>query len=128
MVLRRFMTLIAVLVLARAAAAQEEPAADTGEVFYQEYLNRLMDDLRLWQLQELSGRWGLSVDRHYFRMNRSFWEERLSLSLSMGLSANNLQKAALEYRLRPNLTARAEVGRQADHSEAWLDLIFHFEY
>lgn len=123
-----FPILVVLLFLAPVALPQELPAADSAEVFYQEYLNRLMEDLRLGQLQELAGQWGLAVDRRYFRLNRSFWEERLSLSLSMGLAASNLQQAVLEYRLGPNLTAKAEVGRLADHSEAWLDLIFHFEY
>ena len=118
------------LVLAAACHGQVPAQADTTAAFYREYLNRLLEDLRLAQIQDLAKQWGIVVvGSRYFRMNRSFWEDRLSLNLAMGLPANRgLQTLSLEYHLRPGLLVRGEVSRRAVRSEAWLDLIFHTEY
>lgn len=111
-------------------AAQTEAQPDTSEVFYQEYLNRLMEDFRINQIQELARNWGIVVvGARNFRMNRSFWEQRLSLNLSLGLPAvGGQQAAAVEYHLSRRLALRGEVGLRAARSEAWLDFIFHTEY
>jgi hypothetical protein len=118
------------LAMTAAAAGQDAAETDTTTVFYQVYLNRLLEDLRLTQIQDLAKQWGVVVvGSRYFRMNRSFWEERLSLNLAMGLPASRgLQTLSLEYHLQPGLLMRGEVSRKAIRSEAWLDLIFHTEY
>lgn len=125
--------IISLACLAAAAsplAAQPAAEADTSDVFYQAYLNRLMEEFRLSQIQELARNWGIVVvGTRHFRMNRSFWEQRLSLNLSLGLPAGSVQQAAaVEYQLLPRLTVRGEVGLRAARSEAWLDFIFHTEY
>lgn len=122
---------MACMVLAAAflSAGAQGTAADTSEVFYQEYLNRLVEDLRISQMEDLARSWGIVVGSRGFRMNHSFWERRLSLNLSLGLSSGgDLRSAVIEYQLIPRLTVRGEVGRKASRSEAWLDFIFHTEY
>lgn len=124
-------TLLAAAILAMAAAGSgaQETLADTADVFYQEYLNRLVEDLRLSQIQDLARSWGVVVGGRQLRMNRSFWEQRLSLNLSLGLSpGSDFQTAVVEYQLLPRLMVRGEVGRRAAHGEAWVDFIFHTEY
>ncbi len=121
--------LVALALAAAAPLGAQDLLPDTSDVFYQEYLNRLVEDFRLSQVQDLARNWGIVVGGRQFRMNRSFWEQRLSLNLSMGLSpGGDHQEATIEYQLLPRLTVRAEVGRRAARSEAWLDFIFHTEY
>lgn len=127
--LRRILLAAAILAAAFTMAGAQESPADTADVFYQEYLNRLVEDLRLSQIQDLARNWGVAVGGRQLRMNRDFWEQRLSLNLSLGLSpGGEFQTAVVEYHLLPRLMMRGEVGRRADHSEAWIDLIFHTEY
>lgn len=119
----------AILAMAAGGAGAQDSPADTADVFYQEYLNRLVEDLRLSQIQDLARNWGVVVGGRQLRMNRSFWEQRLSLNLSLGLSpGSDFQTAVVEYQLLPRLMMRGEVGRRAAHSEAWVDFIFHTEY
>jgi hypothetical protein len=111
------------------SAGSQDLMPDTADVFYQEYLNRLVEDLRLSQIQDLAKNWGIVVGGRQFRMNRSFWEQRLSLNLSLGaFSGSDFQSAVIEYQLWPRLTVRGEVARRTARSEAWLDFIFHIEY
>ncbi len=127
--LRLWLLAAAIMALATEGGGAQDLAADTADVFYQEYLNRLVEDLRLSQIQDLARNWGVVVGGRQLRMNRSFWEQRLSLNLSLGLSpGSDFQTAVVEYQLLPHLMMRGEVGRRADHSEAWIDFIFHTEY
>lgn len=118
-----------ILVLLMTKEEGQDRLPDTSDVFYQEYLNRLVEDLRLSQIQELARSWGVVVGGRQFRMNRSFWEQRLSVNLWLGLSSgSDLQTAVVEYQVLPKLMLRGEIGHRAARSEAWLDFIFHTEY
>ncbi len=124
------MALLLALAWSGSGLAQAPHELDDGsDVFYQEYLNRLVEDLRLSQIQELAQDWGLVVGGRRVRLDRSFWEDRLRLNLWMALMpGNDNQTVSIEYRIRPRWLLRGEVSRRSSHHEAWLDCIFHFEY
>ncbi|MDI6740171.1 MAG: hypothetical protein QME74_07385 [Candidatus Edwardsbacteria bacterium] len=129
----------AVIILLAAAAllipilqadAQPQPEADSTAAYFQGYFNRLIEDWRLEQVRDFAQRWGVRVSGgREFGINRSFWEDRFNLSLSVGLPRGRLgQNLALEYQVRPKLLIRGEASRQASRSEAWIDFIFRTEY
>jgi hypothetical protein len=110
------------------ALAQDAP--DTSGMLFQEYFNRLIDDWRVQQVREFAQQWGVNVSGgKQFSVNRSFWEDRFNLSLSVGLPrGRQAQNLILEYQLGPTLLIRGEAAHQAARSDAWIDLIFRTEY
>lgn len=107
-------------------ARDDEP--DPQPSMYQEYFSRLIEEWRLDQIREMARQWGFaSIGAGGVRMNRSFWEERLSLVMWLPRS-NRGQSLVLEYHLRPRLLVRGELDRHSRDSNAWLDFIFRSEY
>ncbi|HTY08487.1 MAG TPA: hypothetical protein VMF29_04920, partial [Candidatus Edwardsbacteria bacterium] len=89
-----------------------------------------IEDWRLDQVRDFARQWGVHVSGgKELGVNRSFWEDRFNLSLSLGLPKGRLgQSLVMEYRVRPRLLVRGEVSHQPARSEAWVDLIFRTEY
>jgi hypothetical protein len=129
--MRRIVLLYALfLVVAPAGLCAQQPeAADTSAGYYREYVNRLIDDWRLEQLRDFAQQWGMRVGGRELGVNRSFWEDRFNLSLSVGLPQGRLgQNLVLEYHMRPRLLVRGEFVHQPDRTETWVDFIFRTEY
>jgi hypothetical protein len=121
----------ALLALLRQPAFAQAPAEpDTGSSYFQEYYDRLIEDWRVEQARAFAQQWGIRVSGgREFGINRSFWEDRFNLSLSVGLPRGRLgQNLVLEYQVRPKILLRGEAARQAAKSEAWIDVIFRTEY
>lgn len=112
------------------AVAQTQSDPDSSSSYFQEYYNRLIEDWRVEQVRVFAQQWGVRVSgAREFGINRSFWEDRFNLSLSVGLPRGRQgQSLMLEYQLRPKLLIRGEAAHQAAKSEAWIDLIFRTEY
>ena len=107
-------------------AGDDEPDPQPG--IYQEYFSRLIEEWQLDQIREIARQWGFaSIGTDGVRMNRSFWEERLSLMVWLPRS-NRGQSLELEYHLRPRLLVRGELDRHSRENSAWLDFIFRAEY
>jgi hypothetical protein len=107
-------------------AWDDEP--DFKPDIYQEYFSRLIEEWQLDQIREIARQWGFaSIGVGGVRMNRSFWEERLSLVMWLPRS-NRGQSLVLEYHLQPHLLVRVELNRHSRDNSAWLDFIFRAEY
>jgi hypothetical protein len=127
----RKILLYAALILITVAGirAQQPEAADTSAGYYREYVNRLIDDWRLEQVRDFAQQWGMRVGGREFAVNRSFWEDRFNLSLSVGVPQGRLgQSLVMEYHIRPRLLVRGEFAHQPDRTETWVDFIFRTEY
>lgn len=121
--------LAAAALLAPAAGAQEEATADSANAYFQGYFNRLIEDWRLEQVRDFARQWGMRAGGREFAVNRSFWEDRFNLSLSVGLPRGRPEPTlVLEYQVHPGVLIRGEAGRQANYNEAWIDCIFRTEY
>ncbi|MCU0607104.1 MAG: hypothetical protein MUF78_06720 [Candidatus Edwardsbacteria bacterium] len=111
------------------ALAQEPATADSANAYFQGYFNRLVEDWRMEQVRDFARQWGMRAGGREFAINRSFWEDRFNLSLSVGLPRGRPeQNLVLEYQVAPGLLVRGEALRQADRNEAWIDCIFRTEY
>jgi hypothetical protein len=112
------------------AQDQDKETADSLSAYYQEYFMQLMEEWRMEKVVEFAQQWNVNVaGGRELGLNRAFWEERFSLSLSLGLSsARQSQVLVLEYKINPTLLLKGEVSRQLFKSDAWLDLIFKAEY
>ncbi|HAD81740.1 MAG: hypothetical protein A2509_10815 [Candidatus Edwardsbacteria bacterium RIFOXYD12_FULL_50_11] len=116
------------LIGAGQARAQQASPADSASGYFQEYFSRLMEEWRLNQVQELAKQWGISaMGTKGIRMNRSFWEERLSLVMWLPRSSRG-QSLVLEYQLKKHFLVRGEIDRHSRSDNAWLDFIFRTEY
>ncbi len=82
------------------------------------------------KLVEFAQQWNVNVaGGRELGLNRAFWEERFSLSLSLGFSsARQSQVLIMEYKINPTLLLKGEVSRQLFKNDAWLDVIFKAEY
>lgn len=101
---------------------------DSASGYFQEYFSQLIEEWRLNQIQELAKQWGITVvGPRGIKMNRSFWEERLSLVMWLPRS-NRGQTLTLEYQLNKRFLLRGEANRHSSSDNAWLDLIFRTEY
>lgn len=110
------------------AGAQEASRADTSSGYFQEYFSQLMEEWRLDQLQEMAKQWGVTmIGARGLKMNRSFWEKRLSLVMWLPRSSRG-QSLILEYQIKGPLLIRGEVTRHFSQDMGWLDLIFRTEY
>jgi hypothetical protein len=121
------------LLLLPAGASAQSPAQETTDslsAYYQEYFMQLMEEWRMEKVVEFAQQWNVNVaGGRELGLNRAFWEERFSLSLSLGLSsARQSQVLVMEYKINPALLLKGEVSRQLAKSDAWLDLIFKAEY
>ncbi len=123
-------TLSLLLASALTASALAQPEPDTSGAPFQEYYNRLIDDWRVQQVRDFAQQWGINViGGRQFNVNRSFWEERFNLSLSVGLPRGRQgQSLVLEYQLAPRLVLRGEAAHQQAKSDGWIDVIFRTEY
>jgi hypothetical protein len=112
------------------AQDQDKETADSLSAYYQEYFMQLMEEWRMEKVVEFAQQWNVNVaGGRELGLNRAFWEERFSLSLSLGLSsARQSQVLVLEYKINPTLLLKGEVSRQLFKNDAWLDLIFKAEY
>ena len=110
------------------AEAQESSKADTSSGYFQEYFSRLMEEWRINQIQEMAKQWGVTViGPKGIKMNRSFWEKRLSMVMWLPRS-NRGQSLILEYQIKGPLMIRGEVTRHFSQDTGWLDFIFRTEY
>ncbi len=128
---RRFLLMLAATALGTAQLQAQQPAAaDTGAGYFQEYFNRLVEDWRIDQMRDFARQWGLKVSGgREFAINRSFWEDRFNLSLSVGVPQGRLgQSLVMEYHIRPRLLVRGEFAHQPEFIETWVDFIFRTEY
>ena len=121
------------LLLLPAGAVAQSPAKETTDslsAYYQEYFMQLMEEWRMEKVVEFAQQWNVNVaGGRELGLNRAFWEERFSLSLSLGLSsARQSQVLVMEYKINPALLLKGEVSRQLFKNDAWLDLIFKAEY
>ena len=127
-----FILLLGLLLFPAGASAQKQDkeTADSLSAYYQEYFMQLMEEWRMEKVVEFAQQWNVNVaGGREMGLNRAFWEERFSLSLSLGLSpARQSQVLIMEYRINPALLLKGEVSRQLSKSDAWLDLIFKAEY
>ncbi|MBI4725941.1 hypothetical protein HY768_01720 [candidate division TA06 bacterium] len=127
-----FILLLGLLFLPARAFAQspDKEAIDSLAAYYQEYFMQLMEEWRMEKMVEFARQWNVNMAGGWeLGLNRAFWEERFSLSLSLGLStARQSQVLIMEYRINPSLLLKGEVSRQLFKSDAWLDLIFKAEY
>jgi len=112
------------------AQGPDKETADSLSAYYQEYFTQLMEEWRMEKVVEFAQQWNVNVaGGREMGLNRAFWEERFSLSLSLGLSsARQSQVLIMEYRINPSLLLKGEVSRQLAKSDAWLDIIFKAEY
>lgn len=122
------LTVLLMLIGLRQARAQEASQADTSSGYFQEYFAQLMEEWRLNQLQEMAKQWGVTmIGPGGIRMNRCFWEKRLSLVMWLPRS-NRGQSLVLEYQINGPLMIRGEVNRHFSQDVGWLDFIFRTEY
>ena len=123
---------LGLLFLPVGASAQnaDEKTSDSLSAYYQEYFMQLMEEWRMEKVVEFAQQWNVNVaGGRELGLNRAFWEERFSLSLSLGLSSvRQSQVLVLEYKINPALLLKGEVSRQLARSDAWLDVIFKAEY
>ncbi|MBI5805000.1 hypothetical protein HZA73_03035 [candidate division TA06 bacterium] len=112
------------------AQKQDKETTDSLSAYYQEYFMQLMEEWRMEKVVEFAQQWNVNVaGGREMGLNRAFWEERFSLSLSLGLSsARQSQVLIMEYRINPTLQLKGEVSRQLSKNDAWLDIIFKAEY
>ena len=91
---------------------------------------QLMEEWRMEKVVEFAQQWNINIaGGRELGLNRAFWEERFSLSLSLGLSsARQSQVLVMEYKINPALLLKGEVSRQLFKNDAWLDVIFKAEY
>jgi hypothetical protein len=110
------------------AKAQQSAMPDSTSGYFQEYFSQLIEEWRLNQIQELAKQWGISVmGPRGIKMNRSFWENRLSVVMWIPRS-NRGQSLVLEYQLKKHFLVRGEVNRHSRSDNAWIDFIFRTEY
>ena len=112
------------------AQDQDKETTDSLSAYYQEYFMQLMEEWRMEKVVEFAQQWNVNMaGGRELELNRAFWEERFSLSLSLGLSsARQSQVLIMEYKINPALLLKGEVSRQLFKSDAWLDVIFKAEY
>ena len=127
-----FVLLLGLMFFPAGAAAQSQGKVTTDSLsaYYQEYFMQLMEEWRMEKVVEFAQQWNVNVaGGRELGLNRAFWEERFSLSLSLGFSsARQSQVLIMEYKINPALLLKGEVSRQLFKSDAWLDLIFKAEY
>ncbi|MDP2807598.1 MAG: hypothetical protein Q8O74_05615 [bacterium] len=127
-----FVLSLILLLLPSGANAQnrEKGTTDSLSAYYQEYFMQLMEEWRMEKVVEFAQQWNVNIaGGRELGLNRDFWEERFSLSLSLGLSsARQSQVLIMEYKINPTLLLKGEVSRQLFKSDAWLDIIFKAEY
>lgn len=127
-----FILALSLLLLPAGAIAQSpgQETTDSLSAYYQEYFMQLMEEWRMEKVVEFAQQWNVNVaGGRELGLNRAFWEERFSLSLSLGLSsARQSQVLVMEYKINPALLLKGEVSRQLAKSDAWLDIIFKAEY
>jgi len=127
-----FILSLSLLFLPSLASAQsrDKETADSLSAYYQEYFMQLMEEWRMEKVVEFAQQWNVNVaGGRELGLNRAFWEERFSLSLSLGLSsARQSQVLIMEYKINPTLLLKGEVSRQLFKSDAWLDIIYKAEY
>jgi len=127
-----FILALSLLSLPASAIAQspDQETTDSLSAYYQEYFMQLMEEWRMEKVVEFAQQWNVNVaGGRELGLNRAFWEERFSLSLSLGLSsARQSQILIMEYKINPTLLLKGEVSRQLFKSDAWLDIIFKAEY
>jgi hypothetical protein len=112
------------------AQKQDKETAASLSAYYQEYFMQLMEEWRMEKVVEFAQQWNVNVaGGRELGLNRAFWEERFSLSLSLGITpARQSQVLIMEYKINPALLLKGEVSRQLAKSDAWLDIIFKAEY
>jgi len=120
--------LFIVLMAVHANAQGTADSDSTATGYFEEYFSRLMEEWRLNQIQEMAKQWGITmVGPGGIKMNRSFWEERLSLVMWLPRS-NRGQSLVLEYQLKKHFLVRGEANRHSQSDNAWIDFIFRTEY
>jgi hypothetical protein len=112
------------------AQNKDKEMTDSLSAYYQEYFMQLMEEWRMEKVVEFAQQWNINMaGGRELGLNRAFWEERFSLSLSLGLSpARQSQVLIMEYRINPALLLKGEVSRQLFKNDAWLDIIYKAEY
>lgn len=122
------LTVLLLLIGLGQVQAQQASPADSASGYFQEYFSRLMEEWRINQIQELAKQWGITaMGPKGIKMNRSFWEERLSMVMWLPSSSRG-QSLVLEYQLKKHFLVRGEVDRHSRNDNAWIDFIFRTEY
>jgi hypothetical protein len=121
---------LAVLPAKAVAQSTDKETTDSLAAYYQEYFMQLMEEGRMIKVVEFAQQWNVNMaGGRELGLNRAFWEERFSLSLSLGITpARPSQVLIMEYRINPALMLKGEVSRQLFKNDAWLDVIFKAEY